>query len=128
MMTIQVEICDPFAMWFLLLFLSLSPAETSLPPSTAEFDPSAVTGVVRIIRAHPETEVFFKDRKDSLIIPKGTQHNQIYEACEESRKKGTPVTLKIDIKNRRILSLPGTSKKDDADKATSSPVSAPGSL
>ncbi len=65
-----------------------------------------VTGTVRLIRSTPETEVFFKDLKDSLIIPKDSQHNKLYDLCEESRKKGTPVKLLIDPVGRSILSPP----------------------
>ncbi len=64
-----------------------------------------ISGVVRIIRAHPHTEVFFKDLKDSVIIPPGKHHNSIYELCERSWKTGQPVSLKIDPLSRQALPL-----------------------
>lgn len=66
-----------------------------------------VSGVVRLIRGSPETEVFFKDLKDSVIIPKtSSKHNQIFAACETSMKKGTPVKLLIDPVSRQARGLP----------------------
>ncbi len=79
-----------------------------------------VSGVVRLIRANPETEVFFKDLKDSLIIPKDSGHNKIYAACEESQKKGKPVKLLIDPVGRRILSLPNPPEKTESGAGDSS--------
>lgn len=63
-----------------------------------------ISATVRLIRAQPETEVFFKDYKHSLIIPKDSSHNAIYELCESSRKTGAPVKLSIDPITRTILS------------------------
>lgn len=62
-----------------------------------------ISGVVRLIRTSPQTEVFFKDLKNSYIIPKDSQHNKIYEACLQSSKTGKPVTLQVDPKSRRVL-------------------------
>jgi hypothetical protein len=73
-----------------------------------------ITGIVRLIRASPVTEVFFKDLKDSAIIPYSSKHNAIYEACEESRKKGTPVKLVIHPISREVIGFP--------EKADPSPV------
>lgn len=67
-----------------------------------------ISGTVRIIRSQPQTEVFFKDLKESVIIPVNSRHNQIYEACEKSWKKGTPVKLRIDPVSRHVLALPGS--------------------
>lgn len=80
-----------------------------------------ISGTVRLIRANPETEVFFKDLKDSLIIPKDSKHNQIFEACQQSQKTGRPVQIMVDPAGRRILGLPGAkspSPSTGADEAT----------
>jgi hypothetical protein len=95
----------------------------SLKEAAKDSAATSVSGIVRIVRGSPETEVFFKDLKNSLIIPKDSQHNKILEACEESRKKGTPVHLKIDPKSRRILGLPAAAKPA---KGESSKPSDPG--
>ena len=87
-----------------------------------------ITGTVRIIRANPVTEVFFKDLKDSVVIPANSKHNQIYEACEESRKKGQPVHLQIDPVSRNVIGLPSaqtpqnTNGKEEAAPAGASSV------
>jgi len=74
-----------------------------------------VSGVVRLIRGSPETEVFFLDLKDSLIIPKDSQHNKLFDLCEQSRKKGTAVKLLIDPKARRILGHPKPPESIDSE-------------
>ncbi|MEZ0392678.1 MAG: hypothetical protein ACAH59_10705 [Pseudobdellovibrionaceae bacterium] len=84
-----------------------------------------ISGVVRVIRAHPETEVFFKDFKDSVFIGKDSKHNQFYEACEESRKKGTPVKLVIHPISRRVLRLPAAAAGATQDPKSDSPVFVP---
>jgi hypothetical protein len=104
-----------------------APNDTTVPKdgSGAKSEPVIIHGVaakevtatVRLIRSTPETEVFFKDLKDSLIIPKDSQHNKLYDLCEESRKKGTPVKLLIDPIGRRILAPPKS--KDNGDSAGS---------
>lgn len=63
----------------------------------------SISGVVRIVRTSPETEVFFKDIKNSYIIPKNSKHNEIFEACLQSSKTGKAVALQVDPKNRRVL-------------------------
>ncbi len=60
-----------------------------------------ISGVVRIIRGEPQTEVFFKDLKDSVIIPKDSKHNEIYALCADSMKTGKPVSLMMDPVSRR---------------------------
>jgi hypothetical protein len=83
-----------------------------------------ISAVVRLIRANPETEVFFRDYKESLIIPKDSQHNKIFAACEESRKKGTPVKLTVDPVARRILGFPeATAATESSDMSVSSGTS-----
>lgn len=87
-----------------------------------------VSGTVRIIRAHPETEVFFTDLKNSVIIPKTSSHNRILEACEEARKKNAKISLRIDPISRQVKSLgedSGIEKKADG-KLLSTPVLSPG--
>ncbi len=64
-----------------------------------------IVGTVRIIRSGPLTEVFFMDRKESLVIPRGRDHNAIFEACLLSSQKRSPLNLQIDPKARTILSL-----------------------
>lgn len=95
------------------------PGNASTPKEPGE----AVQAVVRIIRSNPQTEVFFMDRKESLIIPQGPQHNAIFAACMESSRKRTPVSLQIDPKARIILSVP-TAKSSDKDPESKS--SSPG--
>lgn len=94
-----------------------NPKEVSVPAEKAKVEPmkiqgvvvQEVSGIVRMIRSNPETEVFFKDLKSSLIIPQGPQHNAIFKACEKSQKTNTPVSLMVDNASRRIMSLPGDS-------------------
>lgn len=75
-------------------------------------DEVSLSGTVNVIRKISVTEVFFKDLKDSYVIPSGSQHSQIYKALEESRKKGTPVSFRANSKSRRIVSIEsGSSEK-----------------
>lgn len=95
-----------------------TPTSTTLPLSSkapAASGTQDISAKVRVIRGSPQTEVFFLDRKDSLVIPRNNQHNQILKACEESMKKGTAVQLVIDPKSRQILSLPDATKEHVAD-------------
>lgn len=73
------------------------------PPLAANEE--LVSGTVRVIRKMGMTEVFFKDLKDSYFIPSGANYSTIYKACQESEKKGQPVSFKVNSKSRRILSL-----------------------
>lgn len=102
------------------------PDEASFPKAGGETKESegpgvAVQATVRLIRSSPQTEVFFTDRKESLIIPQGSQHNAIFEACLQSSKTRTPVSLRIDPKARIILS--GPSAKASPGSSRSQPNS-----
>lgn len=101
---------------------SIEAAEEKLPASSR-----AVSGVVRIMRASPETEVFFKDLKDSVIIPFGSRHNEIFSACEQSRKTGSPVHLIIDSKSRRALGVSAQKEAEIRRPAHESSTSSQGS-
>jgi hypothetical protein len=109
--------------FFLPLFLQAevtentptSTTQPSAPLAPTDSATQSISAKVRVIRGSPQTEVFFLDRKDSLVIPRNSQHNQILKACEDSMKKGTAVQLVIDSKNRQILSLPDATKEHVAD-------------
>jgi len=92
---------------------SMLPEETSLPqeisaPGVNQEKGTVIQGTVRILRGSPQTEVFFVDRKESLIIPNTRQHNEIFQACLRSSQTKTPVSLRIDPKSRTILSVPNS--------------------
>ena len=82
-----------------------------------------ISGVVRVVRGSPSTEVFFMDRKDSVIIPVNGHHNEIFDACLQSSRSRTPVSLIVNPSSRVVLSLAkqsgGLSAKDST-KGTSS--------
>ncbi|WP_413287523.1 hypothetical protein [Bdellovibrio sp. HCB337] len=104
--------------------------------STKEEEPKVVlkeneeilSGTVRIIRKIDETEVFFKDIKDSYFIPSSPSHNAIFKALSESQKKGTSVSFKANTKTRRIVSMEsGKTKTAPATTASDSGNNKPGS-
>lgn len=70
-----------------------------------------LSGTVRVIRRINDTEVFFKDLKDSYIIQSGSNYSSIFKALDNSQKKGTAVSFKANTKSRRILSLESASTK-----------------
>lgn len=84
-----------------------------------------ISGVVRLIRANPETEVFFKDGKESVFISQGSKHNLFYEACNQSMKTKTPISVVVDPISRKVLNLPSAAK--DPTSATPPSTSSPSS-
>lgn len=82
-----------------------------------------VSGVVRLIRSSPQTEIFFKDLKQSYIIPKTSQHNKIYEACLQSSKTGKAVALQVDPVSRRVLAISNQTASGSDPKSGLGPAS-----
>lgn len=78
------------------------------------------SGTVRVLRKLGMTEAFFKDLPDSYLIPSGPNYSGIYKALSESEKSGTPVSFKVNIKSRRILSLEEAGPGTEAAGATNS--------
>lgn len=68
-------------------------------------DEAVLTGTVRVMRKLNHTEVFFKDLKDSYIIPSGNSYYSLYKAFNDSEKTGSAVSFKANTKARRVLSL-----------------------
>ena len=65
-----------------------------------------ISATPRLIRSQPETEIFFKDFNQSLIIPKDNKHNKIFEAVSKAMKGNSKITLEVDLKTRRVLGIP----------------------
>lgn len=104
---------------------SSSDAETSSsesePKVVLKEDEEILSGTVRIIRKIDNTEVFFKDIKDSYIIPSGSGYSTIFKAMEQSQKKGSAVSFKANTKSRRVLSMESSKAKSaTASKAAES--------
>ena len=77
-----------------------------------EIPTEEVSGVVRIVRSQPETEIFFVDRKESVIVPAGApDHNKVLKMSLDSIKSKKSVSMSIDPVSRRFIALPGSSKK-----------------
>ncbi len=95
-----------------------SPSVGTSPPPPAENIPGAqvISATVRVVRSNPQSEVFFMDRKESLIIPANAHHNEIFEACLASSRTRTPISFLANLKTRTILSIkaPG---KDGTEKS-----------
>lgn len=75
-----------------------------------------LSGTVHIMRKAGQTEVFFKDLKESYYIPSGNNHNAIFKACETSQNKGTKMSFKANTKTRQILSLQNGVKTQDPNR------------
>lgn len=83
-----------------------------------EANEEVLSGTVRVLRKIGMTEVFFKDLKESYYIPSGRNYSSIFKACEDSAKKNSRISFKVNSKSRRILSL----EQAPAGKETSSGV------
>lgn len=81
-----------------------------------EANEEVLSGTVRVLRKIGMTEVFFKDLKESYYIPSGRNYSSIFKACEDSAKKNSRISFKVNSKSRRILSL----EQAPAGKETSS--------
>lgn len=80
-------------------------SQESVQASSLKENEALLSGHVRVMRKIDKTEVFFKDLKDSYIIPSGSSYGGLFKAFEQSQKKGTTVHFKANIKTRQILSL-----------------------
>lgn len=91
--------------------LSWSMSFTSVVAQGEEVETEDISGVVRIVRSSPETEIFFIDRKDSVIVPQGAvDANKIIKMSLDSVKTKKSVSMTIDPVSRRFVSLPGSKK------------------
>lgn len=80
-----------------------------------EIESEQVSGLVRVVRSSPETEIFFIDRKESVIVPSfHPEHNKVVKMSLDSIKSKKPISLSVNPVSRRMISA-GTKK-------TSSPV------
>ena len=100
-------------------------AEMSAPPeaSTSAQKGIAVSGVVRAVRGFPTTEVFFKDKKDSYFIDPTSSHDQIMNACLQSSRDGSSVSLRVDPVSRHVYSLSEQNKSAPDQSSDSSKMS-----
>jgi hypothetical protein len=83
-------------------------------PQKAPQETLSVSGIVVGIRSNPETEVFLKNAKSSVIIPKGRRHNEFLNKAIQSQKSGREIGFIIDAKTMRIV-------EDAANKASEKP-------
>lgn len=82
-----------------------------------------VSGLVRVVRSSPETEIFFYDRKDSVIVPSfHPEHNKILKMSLDSIKNKKPITLSVNPVSRRLISKPAVKSVEEPEtvKPTSS--------
>jgi len=86
-------------------------------PSLKENE-EVMSGTVNVIRKIDMTEVFFKDLKESYFIPSGSKNYSIYKAMEQSQKKGTKISFKVNTKSRRIVDLSEAPTPDKAPAST----------
>jgi hypothetical protein len=100
-------------------------AETSVTPesSTPVQKGIAVSGVVRAVRGFPTTEVFFKDKKDSYFIDPTSSHDQIMNACLQSSRDGSSVSLRVDPVSHHVYSLSEQNKTAPDQSSDSSKMS-----
>lgn len=83
----------------------------------------AISGVVRAVRGFPITEVFFKDKKDSYFIDPTSSHDQIMNACLQSSRDGSSVSLRVDPVSRHVYSLSEQNKIAPDQSSDSSKMS-----
>lgn len=80
---------------------------SSLEPSLEDFPGETVAGIPRLIRASPETEVFFRDLNTSYIIPQTDKHNRFFNAFDQASKRNQQVSFRVDPVSRRVLAMDG---------------------
>ncbi len=89
-----------------LLLLSVIPVFAQEEDAESE----QVSGLVRVVRSSPETEIFFIDRKESVIVPSfHPEHNKVVKMSLESIKNKKPISLSAHPVSRRMISA-GTKK------------------
>lgn len=81
-----------------------------------EVESEEVSGPVRVVRSSPETEIFFIDRKESVIVPSfHPDHNRAVKMGLDSIKNKKPVSFSVNPTSRRLISAGG--KKSSAPAA-----------
>lgn len=81
---------------------------------------SEVSGIPRLIRSSPQTEIFFSDLNTSYVIPQNDKHNEVFQKIAAAIKSRSAIKLKVDKKTRQILGLteavvqPSLEKKPEA--------------
>lgn len=75
--------------------------------SLEDFSGVTVSGIPRLIRASPETEVFFRDVNTSYIISQDSKHNQYFKVFEEASRVNKSVSFRVDPVTRRVLAMDG---------------------
>ncbi len=86
---------------------SLKTAEEPKEKSWADMGGTSLTGVPRLIRQDPLTEVFFRDLKTSYVIHTDSKHNANYKAFDEAARANRSITFRADPISRRILFVDG---------------------
>lgn len=76
-------------------------------PTLDDFKGETVSGIPRLIRASPETEVFFRDINTSYIIPQSDKHNRFFHAFDQASKRNQAVSFRVDPVSRRVLAMDG---------------------
>lgn len=66
-----------------------------------------ITGVPRLIRQMPYTEVTFKTSSDSYVIPPDNRHNTIMHAFERAIDNNESISFRVDPDSKRILYVDG---------------------
>lgn len=68
---------------------------------------TSVSGVPRLIRANPETEVFLRNVNGGFVLPPGARHNLMFDEFQKAMKTDKSVTFKYDAISRRVLHMDG---------------------
>lgn len=76
-------------------------------PAWNDLGGQSFTGVPRLIRQDPMTEVFFRDLKESYVIHTDSKHNANFKVFDEASRANRPVTFRADPVSRRILVVDG---------------------
>lgn len=78
----------------------------SMPKNTPK-ETQTLSGVVVGIRSRPQTEVFLRGAKRSVIIPPGRYHNQLLNKALQSQKSGSEASFKVDAKTGHAVEEQG---------------------
>lgn len=84
-----------------------SPSEQPSEVFYEDLSGTSVSGVPRLIRANPETEVFLRNVNGGFVLPPGARHNLMFEEFQRAMKTDKSVTFKYDAISRRVLHMDG---------------------
>lgn len=80
--------------------------------SRAQAETLSKSGIPRLVRSSPRTEVFFTDLKDSYWIAQDSKHNILMKEFMDAAKKNKSISFQFDEDSRKIISTSNNALKE----------------